>query len=97
MDDLLKKVENYVKKHISEFHESRIKKLETLKLDALIKKKNPYLYKAKDLNTPEAIVRSIADAFMSSAEETMFGDWLEGLAIFIAHEVYGGTKRMPKA
>lgn len=47
MDDLLKKVENYVKKHISEFHESRIKKLETLKLDALIKKKNPYLYKAK--------------------------------------------------
>ena len=92
MDDLLKKVENYVKKHISEFHESRLKKLETLKLDALIKKKNPYLYKAKDLNTPEAIVRSIADAFMSSAEETMFGDWLEGLAIFIAHEVYGGTK-----
>lgn len=92
MDDLLKKVENYVKKHISEFHESRIKKLETLKLDALIKKKNPYLYKAKDLNTPEAIVRSIANAFMSSAEETMFGDWLEGLAIFIAHEVYGGTK-----
>lgn len=92
MEDLLRKVENYVKEHISEFHDSKIKKLGTLKLDDLLKRKNPYLYKAKDLNTPEAVVRNLATAFMSSAEETMFGDWLEGLAIFIAHEVYGGTK-----
>lgn len=92
MEDLLKKVEKYVKEHISEFHSDRIKKLGNLKLDKLLKRKNPYLYRAKDLNTPEAVVRSIADAYMSSAEETMFGDWLEGLAIFIAHEVYGGTK-----
>ena len=92
MEDLLEKVELYVKENISEFHSARMKKLETLKLDVLLKKKNPYLYKAKDLNTPEAVVRSLASAFMSSAEETMFGDWLEGLAIFIAHEVYGGVK-----
>lgn len=92
MEDLLKKIENYVKEHISEFHDNRLKKLGTLKLDELLKRKNPYLYKAKDLNTPEAVVRNLAFAFMSSAEETMFGDWLEGLAIFIAHEVFGGYK-----
>lgn len=92
MDDLLKKINKYVSEHIPEFHKNRISKLATLKLDTLIKKKNPYLYRAKDLNTPESIVRSLASAFMSSAEETMFGDWLEGLAIFVAHESYGGYK-----
>ncbi len=34
----------------------------------------------------------IADAYISSGEETIFGDWLEGLAIFINHSVYGGWK-----
>ena len=92
METLTDKVRLYVSNHIGEFHESRLKKLESLELQSLLKKKNPYLYKAKDLNTPEAVIRGIADAFMSSAEETMFGDWLEGLAIFIAHEVYGGVK-----
>ncbi|PIE65573.1 MAG: cytosolic protein [Desulfobacterales bacterium] len=29
---------------------------------------------------------------MSSNEETIFGDWLEGLAIFINQKVYGGWK-----
>ena len=92
MDDLLHKVETYVREHIADFHNNRINKLKTLNLDLLLRKKNPYLYKAKNLNTPEAIVGSLAAAFMSSAEETMFGDWLEGLALFIAHEVYGAAK-----
>lgn len=92
MNDLVNKVENYVKDNISLFHEARISKLKALKLEKLLKKKNPYLYRAKDLNTPEAVVGSIASAFMSSAEETMFGDWLEGLAIFVAQEVFNGRK-----
>ncbi len=43
------------------------------------------------LNAAE-IVRGIADAFISSNEETIFGDWLEGLAIFINQKVYKGWK-----
>lgn len=34
----------------------------------------------------------MTDAFISSKEETLFGDWLEGLAIFINSKVYGGWK-----
>ncbi len=34
----------------------------------------------------------MTDAYISSSEEGIFGDWLEGLAIFINHEVYGGWK-----
>ena len=91
-EELIKKVEGYVRDNISTFHQDRIQKLKELKLNKLLKRKNPYLYKAKDLNTPGAVVESLASAFMSSAEETMFGDWLEGLAIFVANEVYGGVK-----
>ncbi len=91
-NDLIQIIEQYVEDNIHRFHESRISKLNTLKLDYLLKKKNPYLYRAKDLNTPESIVQSLAAAFMSSAEETMFGDWLEQLALFVSNYVYGGYK-----
>jgi hypothetical protein len=50
------------------------------------------LFKAKDTTTSEQIVRGIVDAHISSNEETIFGDWLEGLAIFINKKVYGGRK-----
>ncbi len=42
------------------------------------------------------IVKSLADAFISSAEETIFGDWLEGLAIFVCSKVYNGRKSSTK-
>lgn len=89
---LIYQVKAYVESNISFFHMSRIDKLKSLQLDKLLKSKNPYLYKAKDLNTPQEVVESIASAFLSSAEESMFGDWLEGLAIYVACQVYNGYK-----
>ena len=70
MESLIAQVEAYVENNISYFHTSRIDKLKSLKLDRLIKSKNPYLYKAKNLNTPQEVVESIAAAFISSAEES---------------------------
>lgn len=93
---LIKQVTAYVEKNISAFHQSRINKLETLSLDTILRKKNPYLFKAKYLLTAGEIVKSLADAFISSAEETIFGDWLEGLAIFVCEKVYGGRKSTTK-
>lgn len=57
-----------------------------------MKRKNPYLFKAKYVLIAEQIIRGIVDAHISSNEETIFGDWLEGLAIFINGKVYGGKK-----
>ena len=62
----------------------------------MLKKKNPYLFRAKYLVTAGDIVKSLADAFISSAEETIFGDWLEGLAIFVSSKVYNGQKSSAK-
>lgn len=88
----LKDVQKYVEEHIGTFHQKRIQSIEKLKLSQVLKRKNPYLYKAKNVLTADEIVRGIVDAHISSNEETIFGDWLEGLAIFINGEVYDGKK-----
>ena len=88
----LKYVLQYVEQNIGTFHQKRIQSLDGLKLAKVLKRKNPYLFKAKYVLTAEQIVKSLADAHISSNEETIFGDWLEGLAIFINNKVYGGGK-----
>ena len=42
--------------------------------------------------TSEMIVRGFIDAHVSSNEETIFGTWLEGLAIYINSLAFGGKK-----
>ena len=88
----LKAVTQYVEDNIGVFHQKRIQSLDSLKLSQVLKRKNPYLYKAKYLLRSDEIVPGIVDAHISSNEETIFGDWLEGLAIFINGKVFGGFK-----
>lgn len=88
----LNDVLQYVENNIGVFHEKRIQSLDNLRLSKILKRKNPYLYKAKNVLTADEIIRSIVDAHLSSSEEGIFGDWLEGLAIFINEKVYGGWK-----
>jgi hypothetical protein len=88
----LQDVTQYVESNINVFHEKRIKSLDSLQLSQVLKRKNPYLFKAKHTLTSEQIIRGIVDAHISSNEETIFGDWLEGLAIFINQKVYEGWK-----
>ncbi len=82
----------YVEENIGSFHQKRIQSLDSLKLAKVLKRKNPYLFKAKAVLTSEQIIKGLVDAHISSNEETIFGDWLEGLAIFINEKVYGGRK-----
>ena len=88
----LEHVRQYVEKNIGTFHQKRIQSLDGLKLSQVLKRKNPYLFKAKYVLTADQIIRGLVDAHISSNEETIFGDWLEGLAIFINYKVYGGRK-----
>src|SRR6056297_74961 len=85
-------VTQYVEDNIGNFHTKRIESLKSLKLKTVLRRKNPYLFKAKYLLTAEQIIRKLTDAYISSNEEALFGDWLEGLAIFINEKVYGGWK-----
>jgi len=88
----LNEVQEYVAQNIGGFHTKRLDGLKLLKLTKILKRKNPYLFRAKNLNSAESIVNALLEAHISSNEETIFGDWLEGLAIFINEKVYGGRK-----
>jgi hypothetical protein len=88
----LKIVTEYVENHIQEFHNSRLAKVESIKLKDVLKSKNPYLYRAKNVNQSREIIEGILNAFISSSEEGIFGNWLERLAIFINDMVYVGRK-----
>lgn len=89
---ILKNIIRYVEQNIGAFHEKRLQKLNKLKLRTVLNRKNPYLFKAKNVRTSEEIVKGLLDASLSSSEETIFGDWLEGLAIFVNGKVYGVTE-----
>lgn len=88
----LKDISQFVEENIGTFHKKRIAGLSELKLKKVLAKKNPYLFKAKYILTAQDIIKSFTDAFISSQEETIFGDWLEGLAIFVNNKVYDGRK-----
>ncbi|UWX54585.1 PmeII family type II restriction endonuclease [Maribacter litopenaei] len=85
-------VTTYVEKNIGDFHSKRIEKLGGLKLKTVLKRKNPYLFKAKNILTAQDLIKAIVDAYISSSEEGIFGNWLEGLAIHVNSLVYGGRK-----
>ena len=85
-------ITSYVEKNIRSFHSKRLQSLENLKLSKILKRKNPYLYRAKNILTAHDLVKSILDAHLSSQEEAIFGEFLEGLAIFVNENVFGGKK-----
>ena len=77
---------------VTPFYTKRLAYLREMTLASVLKSKNPYMLKAKNVASPDELVRTIVDAFLSSQEETMFGNLLEGFAIYAAHKLYGGFK-----
>ncbi len=84
-------VRQYVNENIDTFHTDRLRCLSDLTLQKMAQK-NPYLPRAKNVATASEFVRGAMDAFLSSSEEKIFGDFLEGLAIFVCKETMGGHK-----
>ncbi len=75
--DTLDLIKKYINENIDVFHDLRLEKIGKLKLSEVLKRKNPYLFKAKNINSAAELIQSIADATLSSSEETLFGKFLE--------------------
>lgn len=83
----------YIEANIDkDFHVKRLENLAKFRLQELLSAKNFYLFKAKNISTANDIVQTLLNAYLSSQEETIFGDFLENLAIFICGKVYNGKK-----
>ena len=88
----LNDVVQFVEENIGEFHKRRATSLQSLKLTKVLMRKNPYLFKAKNINDAHDLVKLLLDAHLSSQEETIFGEFLENLAIFVCNKVFDGRK-----
>jgi hypothetical protein len=90
---LLQKTKEFVAKNIKpQFHDKRLGSIEKLKLKSVLKRKNPYLFKAKAISSAPDMVKQLLDAHLSSNEETLFGEFLESMAIFVCAEKFNGMK-----
>ena len=89
----LKQIYEYVENNISIFHQRRLDYVQNkVDLFKILKQKNPYLFKAKNVLTAQDLIKGFLDAFLQSQEETLFGGFIEGLAIFVCDKVYGAKK-----
>jgi hypothetical protein len=87
-----KAIIEFANEHIEDFHTSRLRRLSDIKLNAVVKRKNPYLFRAKNLLEADELVSAMLDALLSSSEEEIFGRFLEKLAIFVSEQAYQGKK-----
>jgi len=87
-------VEKFISEHVLQiFYDNRINRLKKLRLQKdILHKKNPYLFRAKNIQTAEGFVKSALDAFLISQEETMFGNLMEDLAVYVCEIAFGGKK-----
>ena len=94
MNDLdLNKVKLFIEENIwPRFHEKKLEKIDALTLNGIIKRKNPYLFKAKNSQSASAFIGSVLDASLSSGEETTFGNFMEEIALHVCEQVHGGSK-----
>ena len=82
----------YIEENLLPLHRNKLKKLTKLSLKEILERKNPYLFKVKHVTTASEFMNGVLSAFLSSQEETQFGGFLEGLALFICSKIYGGHK-----
>ena len=76
---------------LENFYGSLIVKIDGLDIKKVMKRKNPYLYRAKAMESASEIVESVLSAFVSSSEETIFGNcFFEPIAIAAS----GGNKAL---
>ncbi len=76
---------------LDQFHTRRVQVLDSLELRKVLRRKNPFLYRAIGADEPTEIVGSLLDASISSSDETLFGNiFFEPLALWVASEAHRG-------
>lgn len=88
----LEVIQEFVSDNIGQFHQNRLNSISTLKLRQLLLRKNPYLFRAKNISLAQDFIESLLTAHLSSSEEEFFGQFLESLAIFISSITRNGLK-----
>lgn len=73
-----------VSRALKNFYERRIDKLEKIDIFDVLKRKNPYLYRAFGTNDAHDFIEEVLVHYQSSSDETIFGDFFEEVAIGVS-------------
>ncbi len=84
-------IQEYINANNASYYHQQTKLFKELTLDELLNL-NPYFLTTKNITIVGQLIEGLLEAFLSSSEEKLFGDFLEGLAIFIAGKTCGGHK-----
>lgn len=85
-------IQNYIHENIKYYYISQTSTLDKINIKHLIKRKNPYMFLMNGYNSPSEYIKNALDSYIHHSDETLFGEWVEKLAIHINHLVYGGIK-----
>lgn len=81
----LKAFERLIAECLERFYSARLSMLSKLQLKKILRKKNPYLYRALGIEKASEIVEQIMGAFLSSSDETIFGNvFFEPIALMVS-------------
>ena len=58
----------------------------------ILGRKNPFLFRVRSGDDAKELSKMVIDAYLSSSEETMFGNILEEIAISVCANAKGGSK-----
>ncbi len=76
------KLEVAITRSLKEFHETRLQKAQDLKMLPLIRRKNPYLYRALGYEVAATLMTSLLESHLKESDETIFGNaFFEPLAL----------------
>lgn len=79
------KLEALISKCLGDFYNRRIDKINELKLRTVLKRKNPYLFRALGIQKASEIVDRLASDYIASSDESLFGDaFFEPIAIVVS-------------
>lgn len=86
-------VKKAIARALEDFYGALISKIDSINIKDIMRSKNPYLYRAKSMQTSSEIIESILQAFVSSSEETIFGNcFFEPIAIAASNGIKSNTE-----
>ena len=80
-----REIVDYVEANIQTFHQRRLDNLQKLKLMNVVKRKNPYLFKAKNINAASEFVKTILMLFYLHKKKGFLADFLRNLRFLFVH------------
>lgn len=88
---MVRNLERLIQQSLDTFYQRRLQALHQLELKKTLRWKNPYLYRATGVQKASEIVEQLLRAYMSSSDETIFGDaFFEPIAKMVSGGKVGG-------